>query len=116
MSSSPVGLPSPERVHMTREDVSRLPGEELQGLAEIVFEESKTREKKSARSVKGLKARPMKRDRRRNGMPRMALNTKSPNGVELGKPAKPMHNTGEARHPRLLKRFISSANQQQIYR
>lgn len=47
MSSSPVGLPSPERVPMTREDVSRLSGEELLALAEIVSEESKKREKAS---------------------------------------------------------------------
>lgn len=64
MSSSPVGLPSPERVPMTREDVSRLSDEELLALAEIVSEESKKRERESARFAKGLRARAMKRDPR----------------------------------------------------
>ena len=64
MSSSPVGLPSPERVPMTTEDVSRLSDEELATLAEIVSEESKKRERESARFAKGLKARAMKRDPR----------------------------------------------------
>lgn len=48
--------------------------------------------------------------RRYNGMPRMALNMKSPNEVELEKLAKLMHDTGEVRCPKLLKRFTSSAN------
>lgn len=48
MSSSPVGLPSPERVPMTTEDVSRLSDEELATLAEIVSEESEKRERESA--------------------------------------------------------------------
>ena len=64
MSSSPVGLPSPERVPMTTEDVSRLSDEELAALAEIVSEESKKRERESAKFAKGLKARAMKRDPR----------------------------------------------------
>ena len=64
MSSSPVGLSSLERVPMTREDVSRLSDEELQALAEIVSEESKRRERKSARFAKGLKAKTMKREPR----------------------------------------------------
>ena len=64
MSSSPVGLPSPERVPVTTEDVSRLSDEELATLAEIVSEESKKRERESARFAKGLKARAMKRDPR----------------------------------------------------
>lgn len=48
--------------------------------------------------------------RRYNGMPRMALNMKSPNEVELEKLAKLMHDTSEVRCPKLLKRFTSSAN------
>ena len=43
-------------------------------------------------------------------MPRMALNMKSPNEAELEKLAKLMHDTGEVRCPKLLKRFTSSAN------
>ena len=65
MSSSPVGLPSPERVPMTREDVSRLSDEELAALAGIVSEESEKRERESARFAEGLKARATKRDPRR---------------------------------------------------
>ena len=64
MSSSPVGLPSPERVPVTTEDVSRLSDEELATLAEIVSEESKKRERESARFAKGLKARATKRNPR----------------------------------------------------
>ena len=48
--------------------------------------------------------------RRYNGMPRMALHMKSPNELELEKLAKLMHDTGEVRCPKLLKRFTSSAN------
>ena len=64
MRSSPVGLPSPERAPMTREDVSRLSDEELQALAKIISEESEKRERESARFAKGLKAKAMKRDPR----------------------------------------------------
>ena len=64
MSSSPVGLLGPKSVPMTREDVSRLSDEELQALAEIVSEESKRRERESARFAKGWKARATKRDPR----------------------------------------------------
>ena len=45
-----------------------------------------------------------------NDMPRMALKPRPPNQVEIGKLRKLMQDTGEARCPRLLKRFTSIEN------
>ena len=48
--------------------------------------------------------------RKYNDMPRMALKPRPPNQVEIGKLRKLMQDTGEARCPRLLKRFTSIEN------
>ena len=48
--------------------------------------------------------------RKYNDMPRMALKPRPPNQVEIEKLRKLMQDTGEARCPRLLKRFTSIEN------
>ena len=48
--------------------------------------------------------------RKYNDMPRMVLKPRPPNQVEIEKLRKLMQDTGEARCPRLLKRFTSIEN------
>ncbi len=61
-------------------------------------------------SLDDLRSHGARWNRRYNEMPRMVLKLKSPNQVELEKLMKLMQDTGEARCPKLIKRFTSIDN------
>ncbi len=61
-------------------------------------------------SLDDLRSQGARWNRRCNEMPRMVLKLKSPNQVELEKLMKLMQDTGEARCPKLIKRFTSIDN------